>query len=132
MLYAFLIWLVMALCFVGLGIYNFLSKQKSAFGFWANAKVFDVADVKAYNRALGKLWCTFGVVFALLGLPLIWAEFPIRSAYHFGSYAGGNRRDGGLCDCDRKKIPQKIVRRMRKYLSVLPDGSIMRLSKEAL
>ncbi|MDE5678969.1 MAG: hypothetical protein K2I01_00855 [Lachnospiraceae bacterium] len=74
MLYAFLIWLVMALCFVGLGIYNFLSKQKSAFGFWANVKVFDVADVKAYNRALGKLWCTFGVVFALLGLPLLYGQ----------------------------------------------------------
>lgn len=74
MLYAFLIWLVMALCFVCLGICHFLSKRKSAFGFWANAKVFDVTDVKAYNRALGKLWCVFGVVFALLGLPLLYGQ----------------------------------------------------------
>ncbi len=71
MIAAFCILFLMALCFIGLGIYNFFSKKKSAFGFWANAKVFPVTDVKAYNRALGKLWCVFGVVFALLGLPLL-------------------------------------------------------------
>ncbi|MBD5497129.1 MAG: hypothetical protein HDR11_05095 [Lachnospiraceae bacterium] len=74
MLYAFLIWLAMSACFVIMGIYNFFSKKKSAFGFWANAKVFEVTDVKAYNRALGKLWCVFGVVFALLGLPLLYGQ----------------------------------------------------------
>ncbi|MDE6063601.1 MAG: hypothetical protein K2G20_03310 [Lachnospiraceae bacterium] len=74
MLYAFLIWLALAACFVIMGIYNFFSKKKSAFGFWANAKVFEVTDVKAYNRALGKLWCVFGVVFALLGLPLLYGQ----------------------------------------------------------
>lgn len=74
MLYAFLIWLAMSACFVIMGIYNFFSKKKSAFSFWANAKVFEVTDVKAYNRALGKLWCVFGVVFALLGLPLLYGQ----------------------------------------------------------
>lgn len=74
MLFAFLAWLAMAACFVIMGIYNFFSKRKSAFGFWANAKVFEVTDVKAYNRALGKLWCTFGVVFALLGLPFLYGQ----------------------------------------------------------
>ncbi|MBD5510901.1 MAG: hypothetical protein HDR08_06585 [Lachnospiraceae bacterium] len=74
MLYAFLIWLALSACFVIMGIYNFFSKKKSAFGFWANAKVFEVTDVKAYNRALGKLWCVFGVVFALLGLPLLYGQ----------------------------------------------------------
>ena len=74
MLYAFLIWLAMSACFVIMGIYNIFSKKKSAFGFWANAKVFEVTDVKAYNRALGKLWCVFGVVFALLGLPLLYGQ----------------------------------------------------------
>ena len=71
MMTAFGVWFLMAFCFMGLGIYNFFSKKKSAFGFWANAKVFPVTDVKAYNRALGKLWFVFGVVFALLGLPLL-------------------------------------------------------------
>lgn len=74
MLYAFLLWLAMSACFVIMGIYNFFSKKKSAFGFWANAKVFEVTDVKAYNRALGKLWCVFGVVLALLGLPLLYGQ----------------------------------------------------------
>ena len=74
MLYAFLIWLALSACFVIMGIYNFFSKKKSAFGFWANAKVFEVTDVKAYNRALGKLWCVFGVVLALLGLPLLYGQ----------------------------------------------------------
>ena len=74
MLYAFLIWLVLSACFVIMGIYNFFSKKKSAFGFWANAKVFEVTDVKAYNRALGKLWCVFGIVLALLGLPLLYGQ----------------------------------------------------------
>ena len=74
MLYAFLIWLALSACFVIMGIYNFFSKKKSALGFWANAKVFEVTDVKAYNRALGKLWCVFGVVFALLGLPLLYGQ----------------------------------------------------------
>lgn len=71
MQFAFWIWLATAFCFIGMGIYNFFSKKKAPFGFWANAKVFSVTDVKAYNRALGKLWCVFGVVFALLGLPLL-------------------------------------------------------------
>ena len=74
MLYAVLIWIAISACFVIMGIYNFFSKKKSAFGFWANAKVFEVTDVKAYNRALGKLWCVFGVVFALLGLPLLYGQ----------------------------------------------------------
>ena len=74
MLYAFLIWLALSVCFVIMGIYNFFSKKKSAFGFWANAKVFEVTDVKAYNRALGKLWCVFGIVLALLGLPLLYGQ----------------------------------------------------------
>lgn len=44
---------------------------KKPLGFWANAKVFEVTDIKKYNRAVGKLFCTFGIVFAILGIPLI-------------------------------------------------------------
>ena len=56
------------------------------FGFWANAKVFEVTDVKGYNRAVGILWCVFGVCFALLGLPLLpgqnsaWVLFSVLGA----------------------------------------------------
>lgn len=68
---AFIIWLAMGAAFIVLGIYAILSKREVAFGFWANAKMFPVEDVKGYNRAVGKLWCTFGAVFALLGIPLL-------------------------------------------------------------
>ncbi len=68
---AFIIWAVLGLAFVGLGIYDILSKKEVAFGFWANAKTFEVKDVKAYNKALGILWIVFGVVFILIGLPML-------------------------------------------------------------
>lgn len=68
---AFIIWMVMGLVFVGMGIYEYFSKRETAFGFWANAGTLPIADVKAYNRAMGKLWFVFGVVFILLGLPLL-------------------------------------------------------------
>lgn len=68
---AFVIWILMCLVFIGMGIHCFVSKKEKAFGFWANAETLPVKDVKAYNRALGKLWCVYGVVLALLGLPLL-------------------------------------------------------------
>lgn len=71
MVLAFSIWCILSGAFVVLGIYSFLSKKEVAFGFWANAETFPVNDVKAYNRAMGKLWCVFGVVLAVLGLPLL-------------------------------------------------------------
>lgn len=61
----------MGMIFVLLGIFVFVSKKEKAFGFWANAKMFPVTDVKAYNRALGKLWCVYGIVLILLGIPLL-------------------------------------------------------------
>ena len=44
------------------------------FGFWANAKVGTIENVKGYNRALGILWCVYGVLFILIGLPLLGEE----------------------------------------------------------
>lgn len=67
----FFIWLLVGCSFVGLGIYAFVSKKEVTFGFWANADMFSVNNVKAYNRAVGKLWFLFGVVFIILGLPLL-------------------------------------------------------------
>lgn len=70
-MFAFMIWLAVSAAMFLLGIYAMLSNKEVAFGFWANAKVFPVEDVKGYNHAVGKLWCVFGVVFALLGIPLL-------------------------------------------------------------
>lgn len=70
-MFAFFIWLIAGCAFIFLGVYNFKSKKEVAFGFWANTEVFPVNNVKRYNRALGKLWCIFGIVFIILGLPLL-------------------------------------------------------------
>ena len=62
---AFLLWLLFGIAFIILGICNIRSKK---------ASVFPVKDVKAYNKALGKLWIVFGTVFILLGTPLLFVE----------------------------------------------------------
>ena len=59
------------LLFIVMGIYDFNSKKAKPFGFWANAEVAPIEDVKGYNRALGILWCVYGVLFTLIGLPLL-------------------------------------------------------------
>ncbi len=68
---AFLIWEVVGLAFVGLGIRCWTSKKPEPFGFWSNVKQFEVTNVEKYNKALGKLWISAGIVFALLGIPLL-------------------------------------------------------------
>ena len=54
-LMGFIIWGVVGILFILMGIYKICSKKTQPFGFWANAEVFPVNDVKAYNKALGKL-----------------------------------------------------------------------------
>lgn len=68
---AFLFWFLVGLFFIIFSLICFFSKKEKPFGFWANAKTFPVRDVKAYNRALAKLWFVFGCIFILLGLPLL-------------------------------------------------------------
>ena len=71
---ALLIWEACAALFAGIGIYCFLAKKPV--GFFANAKPPEIRDVRAYNRAVGRLWLVFAVVFALLGIPLLWPDSP--------------------------------------------------------
>ena len=68
---AFIIWTIMGVLFIVMGIYEMNSKKAKPFGFWANAEVGPIEDVKGYNRALGILWCVYGVLFTLIGLPLL-------------------------------------------------------------
>ena len=70
-LWAFIIWTIVGIVFIVMGIYDMNSKKAKPFGFWANAEVGPIEDVKAYNRALGKLWCVYGVLFILIGFPLL-------------------------------------------------------------
>ena len=65
----FMICVIVGCFFIGLGILSFFAK--TAVGFWSNTKMFEVNDVKRYNRAVGKLWCAFGIVFILLSLPIL-------------------------------------------------------------
>ena len=52
-----------------LGAYTWFSKKPM--GFWANVEVFKVTDVKGYNHALSKLFCVYGIILIILGLPLL-------------------------------------------------------------
>ena len=70
-LMAFIIWAIIGVLFIVMGIYCLKSKRVQPFGFWANAEVKPVEDVKGYNHALGILWCVYGILFTLIGLPLL-------------------------------------------------------------
>ena len=68
---AFVMWAIIGVLFTVMGIYVFNSGKAKVFGFWANAEVPPVENVKGYNRALGILWCSYGILLTLLGLPLL-------------------------------------------------------------
>ena len=65
----FIIWALAGAFLAGMGISAFFSKKPVS--FWANVKPIKVDNVKEYNRATGLLFIIYGVVFILLGLPLI-------------------------------------------------------------
>ena len=54
---------------IGLGIKDMFSKN--LVGFWANTETIKVKDVKGYNRATGRLFIIYGIVFIILGIPLL-------------------------------------------------------------
>lgn len=65
----FIIWAMFGCFMIGLGISAFFSKKPV--GFWANIKTFPVNDVKGYNHAAGKLFIFYGIIFIVLGTPLL-------------------------------------------------------------
>lgn len=65
----FLMWTAAGCLIMVLGAMAFRAKKE--FGFWANVEPLPMKDVKAHNRALGRLFIIFGAVFILLGLPLL-------------------------------------------------------------
>lgn len=69
---AFIIWACIGLIFIVIGIFDYFSEKPV--GFWANAKTVPIGDVKMYNRAMGKLFFCFGIIFILFGLPLLFSE----------------------------------------------------------
>ena len=65
----FIIWCLCGGFFIVLGIYALFSKK--AMGFWTGEEVTGVSDIKKYNRAMAKLFCIYGIVLVLLGIPLL-------------------------------------------------------------
>ena len=65
----FVIWSLFGVFIIGLGIKDMFSKNPV--GFWANTETIKVKDVKGYNRATGRLFIIYGIVFIILGIPLL-------------------------------------------------------------
>ncbi len=66
----FVIWAIVGCIMIGIGISAFFFQRKQ-WAFWANIKMFQVNDIKKYNYATGKLFVIYGVVFIILGTPLL-------------------------------------------------------------
>lgn len=71
MLIGFIVWALVGVAIIALGVSAYHAKSARPFGFWSNVKVFEVTDLKAYNKAVGKLFMVYGGVFILLGLPML-------------------------------------------------------------
>lgn len=65
----FIIWAVVGFIIICIGISAFFAKK--AVGFWSNIKTIQVKDIKGYNRATGKLFICYGIIFVMLGIPLL-------------------------------------------------------------
>lgn len=57
----FIIWSLFGVFIIGLGIKDMFSKNPV--GFWANTETIKVKDAKGYNRATGRLFIIYGIVF---------------------------------------------------------------------
>lgn len=68
----FICFLIVGFLIISIGITDFFSKK--AVGFWANAKVEAISDVKNYNRAVGTLFILYGLIFILLSVPLLYGQ----------------------------------------------------------
>lgn len=72
MIIGFIIWTLCALVFLAIGIVSWNSKKEV--GFFTGVKPNQMKDVKAYNRAVAKIWFVFTFIYELLGLPFLFAE----------------------------------------------------------
>ncbi len=70
----FILWLAGGCLLIALGIGAFFAKKEV--GFFNNVEPLPMKDVKAYNRAVGKLLIGYGIVFAALGLPILAGQNP--------------------------------------------------------
>lgn len=72
MLIAFVIWSVVSAIFVIIGIVNWNSEKEV--GFFTGEAPKKRKDVKAYNRAVAKIWFFFAFGLEISGIPILFAE----------------------------------------------------------
>lgn len=65
----FVMWCVGGGLFLCMAVYGWFAKKPV--GFWANAKMFEVTDVRKYNRDMARLFGVYGVVMIGLGIPIL-------------------------------------------------------------
>lgn len=65
----FVIWAIVGLLIAGIGVSAFFSKK--AVGFWANIEVEEMTDIKKYNASVGTLFIAYGLIFIILGTPML-------------------------------------------------------------
>ena len=70
----FVIWAIVGVIIISLGIISYFSRK--LVGFWANIKPISVNNITGYNRAVGKLFVTYGIILIALGLPLLRQNSP--------------------------------------------------------
>lgn len=68
-IFFFIILCIWGVIYICLAIYIWFSKK--AIGFWRNKQMFEVTDIRKYNHTMSKLYVAHGIVFILLGLPLL-------------------------------------------------------------
>ena len=79
MIIGFIIWTVCALILIGIGLYTRKMKKPAAF-FTYETEGPEVDDVSLYNRDVSKLWISTGILFEIIGLPLLFLK---QNAWQF-------------------------------------------------
>lgn len=68
---AFVLWCAAGTAFIFFAVYAWFSNKPKPMGFWANAEMFEVSDIKKYNRAVARLFGAYGIGFVILGFPIL-------------------------------------------------------------
>lgn len=72
MIIGFVIWSIVAVLFLGIGLWS--RKSEKAVGFFSNTKPPEVTDIAKYNKAVSIIWFVFAIILELLGLPLLFLK----------------------------------------------------------
>ncbi|MCI9552826.1 MAG: hypothetical protein HFE94_04745 [Acutalibacter sp.] len=69
----FIVCLILGAIFLGIGIYARRLRDRPM-NFWSGREVpkESVSDLPGYNRAMGWLWGSYGVVYIISGLVALW------------------------------------------------------------